>query len=506
MHDVDALVIGSGPNGLVAANKLARAGLSTLVVEGNSAAGGAVRSRELTLPGFVHDLGAAFFTFGQASRALLELDLPGAGVVWRRTALASAHPAPDGTCASISDNAEQLLSLFGGLAEDGSAWREIARWHHANESLLLGALLSPLPALLPALKLGPATLWRLLEVALSSGRSFASRTFRSEAARRVLPGLALHTDIGPDDPCGAIVGFVLAIMASTGGFAVPEGGAGAITAALLSRFEEVGGELRCNTSVESIITRQGRAVAVRLAGGQELRVGRAIVADVGAPQLYLNMLPDADVPSHILRSMRRYPYGFGTFKMDWALDGSCPFSHHDAARAAVVHAGDSLDDLQRFTDEVRSGQLPQNPYLVLGQQSIADPTRAPAGQHTLWCYTRVPQRFEGRWAEQREVFADRIETRIEGLAPGFRKRILARHITTPLDLEATNPNLVGGDLGGGSALTQHQLFFRPVFPYFRYRTPIKGLYLGSAFTHPGAGVHGACGYNAATAAIDDLES
>jgi phytoene dehydrogenase-like protein len=190
--------------------------------------------------------------------------------------------------------------------------------------------------------------------------------------------------------------------------------------------------------------------------------------------------------------------------MDWALDGPVPWSHEDAARAAVVHAGDSLDDLSRFTREVRAGQLPGHPYLVVGQQSLVDPTRAPAGRHTLWAYSRVPSRLDGGWDAAKERFADRIEERIEGLAPGFRKRILARAVWAPGDLETMDENLVGGDLGGGSAAIRHQLFFRPVFPWFRYRTPVAGLYLGSSYAHPGAGVHGACGANAAGAVLRDL--
>jgi phytoene dehydrogenase-like protein len=180
-----------------------------------------------------------------------------------------------------------------------------------------------------------------------------------------------------------------------------------------------------------------------------------------------------------------------------------PWTSEDAARSAVVHAGDSLDDLAAFTREVRDGRLPSNPYLVIGQQSLADPTRAPAGRHTLWTYSRVPSFIDGGWAAHRGAFADRIEARIEALAPGFRARILARAIFAPPDLEAMNENLIGGDLAGGSADIRHQLIFRPVFPYFRYRTPFRGLYLASSYTHPGAGVHGACGRNAALAVLRD---
>jgi phytoene dehydrogenase-like protein len=497
----DAIVIGSGPNGLTAAAYLARAGMSVLVLETKDEPGGAVRTRELTRPGYKHDLGAAFFPFGQTSPALLPLDLPGAGLVWKHAPIDSAHPAPDGSCASISRDLETAVRAFG---SDGEAWRKIATWHAATRDRLLGALLSTLPALGPMLRFGPINLLRLARVALSSGRGYASSVFRTEAARRVIPGLALHTDVGPDDPMGAVVGFMLAVLASSGGFPVPEGGAGAITRALLRRVTEAGGKLRCGARVEEIIVRGGRAAAVRLAGGDEIEATRAIVADVAAPTLYLRLLPEPVVPSRVARAMRRFVHGFGTFKMDWALDGPVPWKSEDAARAAVVHAGDSLDDLSRFTREVRAGMLPFHPYLVIGQQSIADPTRAPAGGHTLWAYSRVPARFEQGWDRCRETYAERIEERIEELAPGFRKRILGRAIWTPEDLESLNENLIGGDLSGGSAGIRHQLFFRPVFPWFRYRTPVRGLYLGSSYTHPGAGVHGACGANAAGMVLRDV--
>jgi phytoene dehydrogenase-like protein len=190
--------------------------------------------------------------------------------------------------------------------------------------------------------------------------------------------------------------------------------------------------------------------------------------------------------------------------MDWALAGPVPWLAEEARQSAVVHAGDSIDDLIRFTNEARSGQLPGNPYLVIGQQSLLDATRAPPGCHTLWAYSRVPSQVADGWDAHEEAFADRIEERIEGLAPGFRALIRGRAVFAPNDLERMNENLVGGDLGGGSAQFTHQLFWRPLFPYFRYRTPIKGVYLCSASAHPGAGVHGACGYNAARAALLDF--
>jgi phytoene dehydrogenase-like protein len=499
-----AIVIGSGPNGLTAAAYLVRAGVRVLVLEAESTPGGAVRTRETTVPGFKHDLGAAFFPFGQLSPALAPLDLPGAGLVWRHAPIDSAHPAPDGSCASISRDLTATMRSFG---PDGDAWARIARWHARTKERLLDALLSTLPALGPLLRLGPLNLLRFARVGLASGRGYACSQFRTEAARRVIPSLALHTDVGPDDACGAAVGFMLATLASSGGFGVPEGGAGAITAALLRRIEEYGGVLRTGARVERILVRSGRAVGVRLADGEQIEAS-TVIADVAAPTLYLQLLEKEAVPGRVVRAMRRFPHGFGTFKMDWALSGPVPWTHEDATRAAVVHAGDSLDDLARFTAEVRAGKIPSHPYLVIGQQSLADPTRAPEGKHTLWAYSRVPSHLpshiNGGWESERERFADQIEERIEGLAPGFRARILGRAIFTPDDLFAMNANLIGGDLAGGSAGIRHQLFFRPVFPYFRYRTPVKALYLGSSYTHPGAGVHGACGRNAALAALADL--
>ncbi|MCU0686515.1 MAG: NAD(P)/FAD-dependent oxidoreductase [Polyangiaceae bacterium] len=497
----DAVVIGSGPNGLSAAAILQRAGWSVEVYEANARPGGACRSAPLTLPGFVHDEGAAFFPFGPVSPAFRELDLEGAGLVFRHALYDSAHPAPDGSSAAISRDLQRSVDAFG---PDGEAWRSIALWFRENQETVLRVMvggLPPRPADVAAL--GFDGLMTLASVALASGRGFAEARFGTEAARRVIPGLALHTDVGPDDPCGAMVGFMLAVMASSAGFPVAEGGAGAVTGALQRRLEAAGGTVTTGRRVERVVVSEGRAVAVRLAGGDEVRATRAVLADVGAPALYGQLLEGTTLPGTLTRRMSRFRWGFGTFKVDWALAGPVPWLAEQARQSAVVHAGDGLNDLARFTAEVRAGRLPNNPYMVIGQPTLADPTRAPAGRHTLYAYSRVPSRAPRGWAAEREGFADRLEARVERLAPGFRALVLGRSIQSPDDLERENENLVGGDLGGGTAAFTNQLFFRPAFPHFGAKTPVRGLYLASSYTHPGPGVHGMCGLHAARAAIAD---
>lgn len=495
--------MGSGPNGLAAACALAGRGFRVHVLEAHpERLGGAAASAPSTLPGYVHDVGAAFFTFGKLSPAFRELDLESHGVRWLHADFESCHPAPDGSVACIAREPAESPAPFG-TAADAGRWSALAAWHRRIEGPLLGSLLGPVPTVRPALGMGPANLLRLARILTSSPAGLARRLFDSEAARRVLPGLALHVDVGPLDRFGAGLAYVLGLVATTGGFAVPEGGAGALSAALVRVLEARGGTVQLGQRVASITVEGGRVRAVHTASSDSFEPRLGVLADTSAPALYLDLLEPEHVPGFVRRRMRRFPQGWGTFKVDWALDGPVPWSVEEARRSAVVHLGDDLEDLVRFTREVRGGALPGRPYLVIGQQSLVDPSRAPDGGHTLWAYSRVPAAAPGGWDAQRERFADRVEERIEEQAPGFRARVLARRVDAPPDLEAANPNLIGGDLGGGSNAWHRQLIFRPVFPYFRYRTPVKGLYLCSSYAHPGAGVHGMCGYNAARLAARD---
>jgi phytoene dehydrogenase-like protein len=504
LQDPDIIVIGSGPNGLFAACVLSGLGCRVLVLEANPRRpGGALASEELTLPGFVHDVGAGFFPFGRSSLAFRELDLERHGVEWLNARFESCHPALDGSYACIARDLELSARHFGSAA-DGEAWRKLALFHAGIERELLAALMLPFPALGALWKLGLANALRIGSLFARSLRSTTSRLFQSEAARRVMPGVALHVDAGPDDRFGTPLGYMLGMTATTGGYAVPRGGAQRITDALVTLLENQGGRLMLGAKVERIVVAGGRASGVRLADGTEIAARRAVLSDTSAPGLFLDLLERRDVPRWLVRKMQRARPGFGTFKIDWALSGPVPWSVETARESAVVHAGESVDDLARFVSEVRSGRLPERPYLVMGQHTLLDPSRAPEGRHTLYCYSRVPPVVAGGWSEGGRRFADSVEQRVEGLAPGFRELVLGRHVATPVDLERQNANLRGGDLGGGTNAWHNQLLFRPAFPYFRYRTPVRGLYLCSSYAHPGAGVHGMCGYNAAHMAARDL--
>jgi len=512
----DAIVIGAGPNGLVAANALADRGWEVEVLEAQPEPGGAVRSGELTLPGFVHDRFSSFYPLGLASPAMRAMDLEAHGLRWRRPELAVAHPAPDGSVAYVAGDVERTAAGMERFARgDGDGWRRLHELWERIGGPLLDALFSPFPPVRAGARLaralGPRGALEFGRFGMLPVRRLGQEFFEGEGGRRLLAGNALHADFSPEQPGGGIYGWVLVGMAQQHGFPVAEGGSGSLTAALVRRLERRGGRVTCGARVTEVVVRRGRAVGVRTQDGRELAAGRAVLADVSAPALYLRLLDRRHVPARVLGAIRRFEFGNATFKVDWALDGPVPWLAEETARAGTIHIADGVDALTRASAQLVMREIPDAPFLVCGQYARTDPTRQPAGRETFWSYTHVPQEvagdagpdgLAGRWDErERERFADRIAEQVERVAPGFRDRVLARAITAPPDFEAQDENLPGGALNGGTAQLHQQLVFRPIPGLGRSETPIAGLYLASASAHPGGGVHGACGMNAARAAL-----
>ena len=512
----DAVVIGSGPNGLVAANVLADAGWAVHVLEAQPDPGGAVRSGELTLPGYVHDRFSAFYPLAVASPHFRALALEEHGLRWRRAAVAVAHPDRAGGVALIAAGEDETAaSLEAFAAGDGEAWHRYMAHFDRYGMRFLRALLGPFPPLRAGAalvrELGAGGLLEFARFGLLPVRRFAEEEFAGEGAARLLAGNALHADVSPEAPGGALYAWVLAGLGQRLGWPVPEGGAGRLTEALVARLAARGGRVTCDARVTRVLVRRGRAVGVRLADGREVEARRAVLADVGAPQLFLELLERDEVPARVLGALRRFQYDNATFKVDWALERPIPWAAEAVRRAGTVHVTDGVDRLTREAADLASGLIPDAPFLICGQYAAVDPSRAPAGADVAWAYTHVPQRvtgdagpdgLAGRWDEgERERFADRMEAQIEPLAPGFRAAIRARHIATPADLEAADANLVGGAINGGTAQLHQQLVFRPFPGLGRAETPVAGLYLASASAHPGGAVHGACGANAARAAL-----
>jgi phytoene dehydrogenase-like protein len=499
----DAVVVGAGPNGLVAANHLADAGWSVHVLEAEAEPGGAVRSGELTLPGFRHDRFSAFYPLAAASPAIRRLELERYGLAWCHGPLVLAHPRADGSCVVLSrDLDETAASLDAFAAGDGDAWRRLyGLWLRVREPMLRGVV-TPMPPLRPGLgvaaRLGPGDLLRFLRFAVLPVRRLADEWFRGEGAARLLAGNALHGDFQPETPLGGFFGWLLCALGQDVGYPFPCGGAGELTAALVRRLEARGGTLTCGARVERIVVRRRRAVAVRIAGGEELRARRAVLADVAAPTLYLELLERDDVPQYVLRDLRRYHWDWGTVKVDWALDAPIAWRAADARRAPVIHVAEGIDELTVSAGELARGLVPTDPFLILGQYSMGDATRSPGGKEVAWAYTHVPHGAD----VDAERLAERMEQRIEALAPGFRALVLGRHVSGPRELERANPNLVGGALNGGTAQLHQQLVWRPATGLGRPETPIAGLYLASASAHPGGGVHGGPGAIAARAALN----
>jgi phytoene dehydrogenase-like protein len=510
----DAIVIGAGHNGLIAANLLADRGWEVTVLEESDEPGGAVRSGELIEPGFTHDLFSSFYPFARASPHIEQLELERWGLRWLTSAVAVAHPGRDGRCPLVSlDIDETARSLEQFAAGDGDAWRALyAMWERVRSGAL-GAFFTPFPPVRAATqlarRLGPSELLRFARFCLLPVRQLGEESFAGEGGPRLLAGNALHADVSPEAPLSGMFGWILCSLAQQHGFPIVRGGAGGLTAALVRRLSERGGTVLCGERATRVECLGGRASAV-LTDTARYAARRAVVADVGPIQLYRELLRDVPLPRQLLADVARFRYDNATVKIDWTLDGAIPWQADGARAAGTVHVAESIDQLSRQASALACRQISSDPYLVMGQYAHIDASRAPAGKETAWAYTHVPQHvrgdagctLRGTWDEREaSLFAERVEERVESLAPGFRSLIRGRHVFTPRTLERANRNLVGGALNGGTAQLHQQLVWRPVAGLARPETPIARLYLGSASAHPGGGVHGGPGANAAAAAI-----
>jgi phytoene dehydrogenase-like protein len=466
----DAVVVGSGPNGLAAAIVLAQAGLSVRVFEAAAAVGGGTRSAELTLPGYVHDVCSAIHPLGAGSPFFRGLPLARYGLEWIHPPAAVAHPFDDGTALTLERRLDLTASRMGA---DAQAYLELAAplvadWPHLEEDLL-----GP-----PRFPRHPLALARFGFSAMLPATQLARRRFCGARVQALFCGLAAHATIPLESPCSAAFGLVLGALAHTTGWPFPRGGAARIARALASLLGALGGTIVTGT---------------RISGIEELPSSPSILLDVAPGQLA--SIAGTRLPPAYRRAVVRYRHGPGAFKMDWALSGPIPWTAAECARAGTVHLGGSLEEIAASERAAWEGRTSERPFVLLAQQSLFDPTRAPSGRHTAWAYCHVPN-------GSAEDMSAAVEAQIERFAPGFPDRILARHVRTPADMERDNSNLVGGDIGGG-ANDARQLLARPVLSRCPYRTPVRGLYLCSSSTPPGGGVHGMCGYHAARAALAD---
>ncbi|OIJ68400.1 FAD-dependent oxidoreductase [Streptomyces mangrovisoli] len=509
-------MIGAGPNGLVAANLLADAGWSVEVLEAQDEPGGAVRHDRGVDPDFASDLFSAFYPLAAASPVLAGLHLEREGLGWSHAPKVLAHPLRDGRCAVLSrDLDETAASLEAFAPGDGAAWKELRDDWEALRPGLLDALFTPFPPIRAgarlALRLRAAGGLRLARTMLLPVRRMGEEKFCGEGGRLLLAGNALHADLAPESAGSGGFGWLMSMLGQTYGFPVPTGGAGTLTSALVRRLAHRGGAVRCGERVTEVVVRDGRAVGVRTGGGETVTARRAVLADVTAPALYGSLVAEEHLPSRLLANLKRFQWDFATFKVDWALDGPVPWTCAQAAQAGTVHLAEGVDALTRFAAQIATGHVPDEPFALFGQMTTTDPSRSPRGTESAWAYTHIPRRVRGdagddrltgSWdAREQEAMADRVETQVERYAPGFRALVRARRILAPPTLESLDANLVGGAINGGTTALHQQLVFRPTPGAGRPETPVRGLYLASASAHPGGGVHGAPGANAARAAL-----
>ena len=461
----DAVVVGAGPNGLAAAIALAHEGWSVLVLEAKDTVGGGVRSAELTLPGFTHDVCSAIFPLSLASPFIRSLPLEEHGLEWIHPLAPVVHPLDGGDAVLLEHSLEEMVVSLG---EDGDNYRRMVQPFIKQWKGLVEDLLGPLP--LPPKH--PFLMARFGWMGARSANGLAGRLFRGERARAVLAGNAAHSILPLSAPGTAAYGILMSVFAHTVGWPMVLGGAQNLANALRSYFCSLGGELVTGSPVDSL---------------DQIPSARVVMLDV-TPDQFLRIAGDR-LPHNYRRRLERYRYGSGVFKVDYALAGPAPWSASECTQAATVHLGGTLEEIASAEAAVWRGEHPEKPFVLFVQQSLFDPSRAPEGKHTAWAYCHVPNGSTVDMTRQ-------IEDQIERFAPGFHDLILARHTHNTAQMQAYNPNYIGGDIIGGVQDLRQQ-FFRPIISINPYATPLEGVYLCSSSTPPGGGVHGMCGYHAA---------
>jgi phytoene dehydrogenase-like protein len=467
----DAVVVGAGPNGLAAAIELARNGCSVAVLEAKETIGGGTRSAEVTLPGFVHDLGSAIHPLGYASPFFKALPLEEHGLEWVHPPASLAHPFDEGSAAILERSVEATAAALG---PDARAYERLMRGIAEDADKIAAYFVGS-----PRLIRHPLALAASGLRALRSARGLAEDLFEGEKARGLFAGNSAHSFLPLEKRPSAMFGLLLGTLGHAFGWPFPKGGSQRIADALASYLRSLGGEIFTGVWVRSV---------------DEVPRTRAVLFDVTPGQLL--DIAGEHFTERYQNALKGYRYGPGVFKVDFALGGPVPWKAQECLRAGTVHLGGTLDEISAGEAAVWRNELPERPFVLLAQQSLFDETRAPDDKHTVWAYSHVPN---GSTFDM----TGRIEGQIERFAPGFRDRILAKHAMSPADLERINPNLVGGDINGG-VMDLRQLFTRPMPRPNPYSTPARGLYICSSSTPPGGGVHGMCGYLAARAALHYL--